>query len=149
MGLVGSCLALLVLIIAGFVILGGTRVVMVLLLDHGRVPLSCFSVSFWDSFVIPLGLGVLFLLALFHLGIVLLGLLANPATWRLLVSGHVANVGAVREAIVDDAGQEVCWVSVSAHLARFMIQSRPWLRKRLRHVRFSSVSIPDHKRWKW
>ena len=39
-------------------------------------------------------------------------------TWRLPVSGHVvdlvsADVGAVREAIVDGAGQEVRWVSGS------------------------------------
>ena len=45
-GFVGSCLALLVLITVGFVILDGKIVVMVLLLDRGRVPLS-FS---WTSF---------------------------------------------------------------------------------------------------
>ena len=39
-GLVGLCLALLVLIIAGFVILVGRGAVMVLLLGLGRVPLS-------------------------------------------------------------------------------------------------------------
>ena len=39
-GLVGFCPALLVLIIADFVILGGRSVVMVLLLDLERVPLS-------------------------------------------------------------------------------------------------------------
>ena len=84
---------------------------------------------------------------------------------RLPVSGHVvdlvtANVGAVRDAIVDGAGQEVHWVSGSgpgrkrirlnrktpAHLAGFMVQSRPRVWKRLRHVGRSSVSIPDHKR---
>ena len=42
-------------------------------------------------------------------------------TWRLPVSGRVvdlvtANVGAVREALVDGAGQEVRWVSGSGHL---------------------------------
>ena len=81
------------------------------------------------------------------------------------VSGHVvdlvsASFGAVREALVDGAGQEVHWVSGSgpgpkrirlnrktpAHLAGFMVQSRPWVWKRLRHVGHSSVSIPDHKR---
>ena len=39
-GLVGLCLTLLVLIIVGFVMLGGRSVVMVLLLGLGRVPLS-------------------------------------------------------------------------------------------------------------
>ena len=42
MVLVVSCLALLVLIIAGFVILGGRSVVMVLLLDLVRVLLGSF-----------------------------------------------------------------------------------------------------------
>ena len=64
------------------------------------------------------------------------------------------------EALVDDIGQEVLWVSGSgsgrkriglsrktpAHLAGFMVQSRPRVWKRLRHVGHSSVSIPDHKR---
>ena len=86
-------------------------------------------------------------------------------TWRLPVSGHVvdlvaASVGAVREAIADGAGQEVHWVSGSgpgwkrirlnrknhAHLAGFVVQSRPRVWKRLRHVGFSGISIPDHKR---
>ena len=71
------------------------------------------------------------------------------------VSGHVvdlvtASVGAVREAIFDGADQEVHWVSGSGpgrkRNRRFMLQSRPRVSKRLRHVAFSSVSIPDHKR---
>ena len=77
------------------------------------------------------------------------------------VSGHVVDLvtDAVREAIVDSAGQEVRWVSVSgpgrkrirlnrktpAHLAGSMIQSRPRVKKRLCHVGLSSVAIPDHK----
>ena len=85
-------------------------------------------------------------------------------TWWLPVSGRVvdlvtAGVDAVREAIVDGAGQEVHWVSGSgpgrkrirlnrktpAHIAGFRVQSRPvW--KRLRHVGHSCVSILDHKR---
>ena len=64
--------------------MGGRRVVMVLLLDLVRVPLSFSWMSFWDSFVILLGLGVHCLLALFLLGIVLLGLLAGP---HLAVAG--------------------------------------------------------------
>ena len=81
------------------------------------------------------------------------------------VSGQIVDlvaacVGAVREALVDGARQEVHWVSGSgpgrkrirlnrktpAHLAGFMIHSRPRVWKTLRHVGFSSVSIPDHKR---
>ena len=72
------CLALLVLIIAGFVILVGRSVVMVLRLDLVRVPLSFSWMSFWVSFVTLLGLRVLYLLALFSIGIVLLGLRAGP-----------------------------------------------------------------------
>ena len=57
-------------------------------------------------------------------------------------------------------GTAGCWVSGSgpgrkrirlnrktpAHLAGIMIHSRPRVWKRLCHVGFSSVSIPDHKR---
>ena len=90
---------------------------------------------------------------------------SRTPTWRLPVSGHVvdpvtANVGAVREAIVDGAGQEVHWVSGSgpgrkrirlnrkppAHFVGLMVQSRPRVWKRLRHVGHSGVSIPDRKR---
>ena len=75
----------------------------------------------------------------------------RTTTWRLPVPGHVvdlvaAHVGAVREAIVDGAGQEVHWVSGSgpgrklirlnrkppAHLAGLVVQSRPRVWKRLR-----------------
>ena len=76
------------------------------------------------------------------------------------VSGHVddlvaSSIGAVRvrEVDTDGVGQEVHRVSGSgpgrktpAHLAEFMIHSRPRVWKRLRHVGFSSVSVPDHKR---
>ena len=108
---------------------------------------------------------MLFFLALFLLGIVLLGLLAGPPTWRLPVSGHVvdlvtaaADIG--REAVADGALQAVLWVGGSgprrkrirlnrktpAHLAEFMVQSRPRVWKRLRRVGLSSISVPDHKR---
>ena len=58
------------------------------------------------------------MLALFPFGIVLLVFACRTPTWRLPVSGHVvdlvtATVGAVREALVDGAGQEVHWVSGS------------------------------------
>ena len=86
-------------------------------------------------------------------------------TWRLPVPGCVVDLvaahdGAGREALADGARQEVHWVSGSgpgrkrirlnmkthAHFAGFVIQSRPRVWKRLRHVGPSSVSIPDHKR---
>ena len=81
----------------------------------------------------------------------------RTTTRRLPVSGHVvdlvaANVGAAQEVIADGACQEVYWVSSSgpgrkrtrlnrknpAHLAGFMVQSRPRVWKRLRHVGHSS-----------
>ena len=74
----GLCLAPLVLIIANFVLLVGRSVVMVLRLDLVRVPLSFSWMSFWDSFVILLGVGVHYLLVLFSCGVVLLGLLTGP-----------------------------------------------------------------------
>ena len=84
-------------------------------------------------------------------------------TWRLPVSGHVvdlvtANVGAVREAFVDGAAQEVVSGSGSgrkrirlnrktpAHLVVSMVQSRPRVWKRLRHVEHSSFSLPHLSR---
>ena len=76
------------------------------------------------------------------------------------VSGHVvdlvtAEVGVVREAVVDGDAHGFFWVSgsgpgrkrirlnrkTSAHLAGFMVQSRPRVWKRLRHVEYSRVSF--------
>ena len=104
---------------------------------------------FWDSFGILPGLGVHCLLAL----------------WRLPVSGQVARLITARssddrEVVADGACWEVHWLSGSgpgrkrirlnrktpAHLAGYVIHSRPRVWKRLRHVGHSSVSIPDHKR---
>ena len=89
----------------------------------------------------------------------------QTSTWRLPVPGHVvglvtAHVGAVWEAVVGGASREVHWVSGSgpgrkrirlnrktpAHLAGSTTHSRPRVWKRLRHVGFSGISIPDHKR---
>ena len=90
---------------------------------------------------------------------------SRTPTWRLPVSGHVARLVAagsrvVQEAVADGACRERHWVSGSgpgrkrirlnrklpAHLAGLVVQSRPRVWKRLRHVGHSSVSIPDHKR---
>ena len=58
---------------------------MVLLPDLERVPLSISWMSFLVSFAILLGLGVHCMLALFPLGIVLLGLLAGPTLGACLL----------------------------------------------------------------
>ena len=84
----------------------------------GKVPLSFSWMSFWGSFVTLLGLGVHCLLALFPLRYCAARFACRTPTWRLPVSGHVvdlvtADVGAVQEAFVDGAAQEVLWVSVS------------------------------------
>ena len=77
-----------------------------------------------------------------------------------LVDLVTAVVGALPEAVAGGAFQAVHWVSGSgpqrkrirlnrktpAHLAGFMVQSRPRVWKRLRHVGLSSVFILDHKR---
>ena len=81
------------------------------------------------------------------------------------VPGYVVNQvaaydGAGLRAPVDEVGQGVHWVSGSglgrkrirlnrktpAHLVGFMIHSRPRVWKRLRHVGFSGISMPDHTR---
>ena len=126
-GSVGLYLALLVLIIAGFVMLGGRGVVMGSPLGLRRVPLE---LSWMSSSVIS---GCL--LVHFPSGNVLLRLLTGPHTWRLPVFGHAVDLvaaaaGVVQEAPADGDCQEVHWVS-------------GW--KRLRHVGHSSISILDHK----
>ena len=61
-------------------------------------------------------------------------------TWRLLVSGHVARLIAVH---CEDGDEVPClgvhWVSGSG-------PGRPRVWKRLRHVGFSGISMPDHTR---
>ena len=84
-------------------------------------------------------------------------------TWRLPVSGHVARLIAVHGEDAGGNGDEVLdlgvhWVSGSgpgrqrfrlnrktpAHLVRLLIHFRPRVWKRLRHVDFSGISMPDH-----
>ena len=136
--------------------------VMVLLLDHERVLRSLFWDEFLQLFHYPPWSARALLAGTLPLRYCAARLPCRTPTWRLPVSGHVVDLvtDAVLEAIVDVAGQEVRWVSVSgpgrkrirlnrktpAHLAGFMIQSRPRVWKRLRHVGHSTVSIPDHKR---
>ena len=166
MGLVGFCPALLVPITAGFVILGGKSVVMVSLTSRPRESASeLFLKELLGLFRYPPGSGRALLAGTHPLWYCAARFACRTTTWRLPVSGHVvdlviASVGAVREAIVDGDGQEVHWVGGSgpgrkrirlnrktpAHLAGFMVQSRPRVWKRLRHVGLFNVSIPDHKR---
>ena len=103
----GLCLAPLVLIIAGFVILVGRSVAMDSLLGLGKVPLSFSWMSFWDSFASLLGLGVHYLLVLFTFGIVLLVLPVSGQVTRLFPAGPWV----VQEAADDGACREVHWVS--------------------------------------
>ena len=86
-------------------------------------------------------------------------------TWRLPVSGHVARLVAVYCEAGGGSGCEVSssgvrWVSGSgpgrkrirlnrktpAHLVELFIHSRPRVWKRLHHVGFSGISMPDHTR---
>ena len=76
--LLGLFLAPSVLIIVGFVLLGGRSVVMVLLLVLVKAPLCLSWMNFSFFFVILLGLGVLCLLALFPFVTALIVLLVGP-----------------------------------------------------------------------
>ena len=85
-------------------------------------------------------------------------------TWRFLESGHVTGlvtaVVGVEGEVVGCADDKVSWVRGSgpgrkrirlnrktpAHLVGSMVQSRPRVWKRLRHLGLSSVSLPDPKR---
>ena len=112
MVLVGLCLALLVLIIAGFVILGGKSVV--LLLDLVKAPLN----ELLGLFRYPPKSGRALLTGTLPLRYCAARFACRTPTWRLPVSGHVfdlvaAGVGAVREVLVDGSGLKVHWVSGS------------------------------------
>ena len=108
-GLVDLFLALLVLIIAGFVILVGRGVVMVLPRGLGRVLRSLFWMSYYSSFITLLGLLVHCMLAQFPFRYCAAG---RAPTWRLPVSGHVASLVAA-DLGVEGARREVHRVSGS------------------------------------
>ena len=86
-------------------------------------------------------------------------------SWRLPDHGSVGNLVAAcsdngRRAAVDEVDRDVSWVRGSgygrtrirlnrktpAHLAGYMIHSRPRVWKRLSHIDLSDVSDSDHKR---
>ena len=156
-GFVGLYLALLVLIIVSFVILVGKSVAMVLLLDLGRVPLRLFRY--------PPKSGRALLTGTLPLRYCAARFACKTPTWRLPVSGHVARQVAIHCEDAGGHGDEVPssgvhWVSGSgpgkkrirlnrktpAHLVGLLIHSRPRVWKRLRHVGFSGISLPDHTR---
>ena len=162
----GLFLALSVLIIADFVLLGGRSAVMVLLLGLVRAASELLLTELLGLFRYPPESGRALLAGTLPHGYCAARFACSTRTWRLPVSGHVVDlvtacVGAVREDIVAGADQKVHWVSGSglgrkrirqnrktpAHLAGCVwFNSRPSVWKRLRHVGFSNVSIPDHKR---
>ena len=123
------------------------------------------SVAVQDSFVTFVGLRVHCLLALFPYGIVLLGLLAGPPlggcqflvmllVWLLLVLGLFGRLLLMvlvwRSSWVRGSGPGRTRIRLNrktpAHLVGSMVQSRPRVWKRLRHLGLSSVSLPDPKR---
>ena len=89
----------------------------------------------------------------------------STPTWRLPVSGHVVRLIAVHCEDAGDRGDEVLDLGVHrvsgsgpgrkrfrltrktpAHLVGLLIHFRPRVWKRLRHVDFSGISMPDHTR---
>ena len=159
MVLVVSYLAPVVLIIAGFVILGGRSVIMVILLGLGRVPLA----PFLDQ-----------LLLLFHYpprssGALLAGTLplrycsakfaSRTPVWALPVPGHVAGLITVEDQVAQVGRAEVAGrVSglggkrfrqnrkAPAHLVGHCVHARPRVWKRLHCFGYPGVSDVDCKR---
>ena len=131
-------------------------------------PRECASLHFLDEllalFRYPAGSGRALLAGTLPLRYCAPRFPCRTPTWRLPNSGHVAGLitavfGVVEEAFVGCAVHEVSWVSGSgpgrkrirlnrktpAHLVVSMVQSRPRVWKRLRHVVHSSFSFPDPK----
>ena len=89
----------------------------------------------------------------------------STPSWRLPASGHVDRLVAAHSDAAGDPGDEVLGLGVHrvsgsgpvrkrfrpnrktpAHLVVSMVQSRPRIWKRLRHLGFSGISMPDHTR---
>ena len=118
LGWVGSYFVLLVLITGGFVILVRRSVVMVLLLDLVRVPLSFSLNELLGLFRYPPGSGRALLAGTLPLRYCAARFACRSPTWRLPDSGHfaglvTADVGVAGEAVVGCAAHEVSWVSGS------------------------------------
>ena len=164
-GLRDLFLPLLMLIIAGFVILGGRSVVMALLLDLVKAPLVLSWMSFSFFFRYPVGSGRALLAGTLPLRCCFDRFACKTPTWSLLAFGGVRNLVAAnladrREVVPAAASREFFWVRNSgfrrkrirlnrktlAHLAGFGIQSRPRVWKRLRPLDFFGDSFPAHKR---
>ena len=165
MGFVGLYLALLVLIIVGFVILGWEKC------GHGLTsrPRESASELFLNEllglFRYPPGSARALIGGTLPLRYCVARFAYSTPTWRLPESGHVAGlvtdvVGVAGEAVVDGVVDEVSLVSgfgpgrkrirlnrkTPAHLVVSMVRSRPRVWKRLRHLEHSSFSLPDPKR---
>ena len=148
----GLSLAPLVLITAGCVILGGKS-------GHGltsrprEVPLSLFLNELLELFQYPPGSGRALLAGTLPLRYCATRFACKIPTWRLPAFGHVTGMVAGGD-FVDCAADEVSWVSSSglgmkrirlnrktpAHLVVSMVQSRPRIWKRLRHVFLSLIT---------
>ena len=92
MVLVDLCLVPLVLIIVGFVILVGKGVVMVLLLDRGKVPLCLFLNELVRLFGYPSGSAGALLAGTLPLRYCTTRFASRIPTWRLPVPGHAASL---------------------------------------------------------
>ena len=154
--LVGSCLALLVLIIAGFGMLVGRGVVMGSLLVLRRVPLPPCWTSFCCFFTLAGTLPLRYCSAKFA---------SKTPFWALPVPGHVARlisvevqVAQVGEAEVVRHGVHFAGISGSgrrrcrlnrktpAHLVGHSMHARPRVWKRLHFSGFTGISGVDCKK---
>ena len=164
MGYGGLSLALLVLIIVGFVILVVTSVVMVSLLDRESAS-ELFLDELLSLFRYPPRSGRALLNGTLPLRYCAVRFTHSTPTWRLPASGQVGRLVAAYPDSAGDRGDEVVGLGVfrvsgsgpvrerfrlnrktPAHLVGLLIHSRPRVWKRLRHVGFSGISMPDHTR---
>ena len=159
MGFGGLSRALLVLIIVDFVTLVGRNVVMVSLLSE------FFLDELLSLFRYPSKSGRALLNGTLPLRYCAARFAYSTPTWRFPASGHVGSSVAAHSDTAGDRGDEVIGLRVPrvsgcgpvrkrfrlnrktpAHLAGLLIHSRPRVWKRLRHVGFSGISMPDHTR---
>ena len=162
MVLVVSCLALLVLIIVGFVILVGKGVVIGLTSRPQESASELFLDEFLSLFRYPSKSGRALLGGTLPLRYCAARFACSTPTWRLPVSGHVERLIASHSG-AGDCRSKVARVhpgsgseparkrfrlnrKTPAHLAGFFSHSRPRVWKRLRQDGFSGSSLPDHTR---
>ena len=129
MVLVVSCLALLVLIIVGFVILVGNDVVMVLLPDLVKVRLILLWMSCCVSFVILLSLGVLCFAGTLPLRYCAARFAHTTPTWQLPGTGYVERLIASHSG-AGDCGSEVLELGVHLVSRSGHVQKRSRLNRK-------------------